>query len=38
MEYPAATMAIRRPEQRLKFDKDLAKKMQRVLSLLQIKT
>jgi chromosomal replication initiation ATPase DnaA len=36
MEYPAVTMAIRRLEQRLKFDKDLAKKMQRVLGLLQV--
>jgi putative transposase len=37
-EYPAVTMAIRRLEQRLKFDKDLAKKTQRVLKLLQVKT
>jgi chromosomal replication initiation ATPase DnaA len=38
MEYPAATMAIRRLERPLKFDKDLAKKMQRVLKLLRVKT
>jgi hypothetical protein len=37
MEYPAATMAIRRLERRLQFDKDLAKKVQRVLRLLQVK-
>jgi hypothetical protein len=37
MEYPAVTMAIRRLERRLKFDKDLAKKTQRVLNLLQVK-
>ena len=35
LEYPAATMAIRRLERRLKSDKDLAKKVQRVLRLLQ---
>ena len=34
MEYPAATMAIRRLERRLKLDKHLAKKVQRVLRLL----
>jgi hypothetical protein len=38
MEYPAVTMAIRRRERRLKFDKDLAQKMQRALTLLQVKT
>jgi hypothetical protein len=38
MEYPAATMAIRRLERRLKLDKHLAKKVQRVLRLLQVKT
>jgi hypothetical protein len=37
MEYPAVTMAIRRLERRLNADKDLAKKMQRVLALLQVK-
>jgi hypothetical protein len=37
MEYPAVTMAIRRLEQRLKFDKDLVKKTRRVLNLLQVK-
>jgi Transposase IS200 like len=37
-EYPAVTMAIRRLERRLKFQKDLAKKMQRILKLLQVKT
>ena len=36
MEYPAATMAIRRLERQLKFDNDLAKKVQRVLKLLQV--
>jgi putative transposase len=37
MEYPAVTMAIRRLERRLQSDKNLAKKMQRVLRLLQVK-
>jgi REP-associated tyrosine transposase len=38
MEYPAVTMAIRRLERRLKSDKGLAKKIQRVWKLLQVKT
>jgi hypothetical protein len=38
MQYPAATMAIRRLERQLKFDNDLAKKVQRVLKLFQVKT
>jgi len=37
MEYPAVTMAIRRLERRLKSDKGLAKKIQRVLRMLQVK-
>jgi hypothetical protein len=37
MEYPAATMAIRRLEQRLKSDKELALKLQHILHLLQVK-
>ena len=36
MEYPAATMAIRRLERRLKSDKGLAKKIERVLRMLQV--
>jgi hypothetical protein len=38
MEYPAVTMAIRRLERRLKSDKGLVKKIQRVLRMLQVKT
>jgi hypothetical protein len=36
IEYPAVTMAIRRLERRLKSDKGLAKKIQRVLRMLQV--
>jgi putative transposase len=36
LEYPTVTMAIRRLEQRLKFDRGLAKKTHRVLKLLQV--
>jgi putative transposase len=36
LEYPAVTMAIRRLERRLKSDKGLAKKIQRVLRMLQV--
>jgi hypothetical protein len=37
MECPAVTMTIRRLERRLKSDKGLVKKIQRVLRMLQVK-